>query len=100
MFDFEKILREKAVTQTELARRVGMATQNLSRLIKSDDIKVSALLKLADALSMHPIDFFSEKYCSVKFDNTFSAVSDSTVIKSQQRTIENLSETIKNLTSK
>lgn len=100
MFDFEKILREKAVTQTELAKRVGMATQNLSRLIKSDDIKVSTLLKISNALSMHPADFFNEKYCSIKFDNTISTCTDSDVLKSQQRTIENLSETIKNLTSK
>lgn len=100
MFDFDKILREKAITQTELAKRVGMATQNLSRLIKSDDIKVGTLLKLAEALSMHPTDFFNEKYCTITFESSSVGGTDSDIIRSQQRTIENLSEIIKNLTSK
>lgn len=93
MVDIDKILRERGISQAELARRLEMAPQNVSRIIKSDDIKLSVLNKIADALGVSVSSFFSNG------DNHFET-ENREILASQQRTIENLSETIKHLTSK
>lgn len=80
--DIEKILREQGVSKREFAERLNIAPQNVSRTIKrlSDNYsEIEDVLKLI-GYSDEPIN--------------------NDLLKSQQRTIENLSETIKNLTSK
>lgn len=73
-----------------VANAMGIIPQNLQSLFKSDDIKTGSLEKIAEAINKD-ITFFYD---------TQSTPVNSKLIESQQRTIENLSETIKNLTSK
>lgn len=80
--DIEKILRDQGVTKREFAEMLKIAPQNVSRTIKrlSDNYsEIENVLKLI-GYSEEPVN--------------------NDLLKSQQRTIENLSETIKNLTSK
>lgn len=56
LVDFDRILRSKGMTQVELANRLDMHPQNLSRVIKSDDIKLSLVLKIAKAIS-EPVEY-------------------------------------------
>ncbi len=80
--DIEKILRDRGVTKRELAEKLKIAPQNVSRTIKRLTDNYS---EIESVLQMIGYDL------NVPGDNMSA---------SQQRTIENLSETIKNLTSK
>ena len=88
VLDIEKILRERDISKRDFAEKLGIAPQNVNRTIKrlSENLsEVDNILKLLGT--------------SLKAEAADGAAGAS-LEASQQRTIENLSETIKNLTSK
>lgn len=49
-------LKNKKLTQQDLAKLLDVTPQNISKLLKGDDYKLSTLVKLEDALSINLID--------------------------------------------
>jgi len=47
-------IEENGIKLTEVARKTGISRQNLSRILDSNDIKVSQLLALSEALGVEP----------------------------------------------
>lgn len=55
-----RIRTEKQISGCELCRRAGMSRANLWKIEKGGgDLFVSTLLKVADALDVHPMDLIS-----------------------------------------
>ena len=46
------LLIKKGMTITDLAKKIGTSTQNLSNKLKRDDFKMSELREIADALEV------------------------------------------------
>ncbi len=46
------------VSQNDLAQKLGYTQANLSRILKADDIKISQLTKICEALNVPPYTFF------------------------------------------
>jgi len=97
MIDFKRFRKDKRLTQAALANMLGMDQSRISRMEKN-----------GDGFTPEHMDILCSRYADIDdyvIDDSNVApaptVSDLlAVITSQQRTIENLSETIKNLTSK
>ena len=91
-------LAENSISQTELAEKVGMPPQNIYRIIKNDETKVSTLIKIAQALGV-PASKLIDGSCD---DEELTAHKESLlkIIQDQQATIKNLSETLKAVTNK
>ena len=49
-----EFLKENRITINELAQHLSIASPNLLRMLKADDMKVSLLLRIADYLSVSP----------------------------------------------
>ena len=88
VIDFEKILRVKGVSKTELADRLNIPPQHVARTLRRLSKNLSEIDNILNLLGT-----------SLKAEAADGAAGAS-LEASQQRTIENLSETIKNLTSK
>ena len=82
VLDIEKILREQGISKKEFAEMLKIAPQNVSRTIK----------RLSDN--------YSEIEDVLKLIGYSDEPASNDLLKSQQRTIENLSETIRALVSK
>jgi transcriptional regulator with XRE-family HTH domain len=54
-------IKEQGISQAELAKRTGIAQQNLNRLLAADDIKVSQLIDITKALELPVTYFFDGK---------------------------------------
>jgi transcriptional regulator with XRE-family HTH domain len=50
-------LKQERISQSELAVKTGIIQQNLNRLLKSKEMKVSQMLKITEALGL-PTDYF------------------------------------------
>lgn len=88
VIDFEKILRVKGISKTELADRLNIPPQHVARTLRRLSKNLSEIDNILKLLGT-----------SLKAEAADGAAPAS-LEASQQRTIENLSETIKNLTSK
>jgi predicted DNA-binding protein YlxM (UPF0122 family) len=88
VLDIEKILRERDISKRDFAEKLGIAPQNVNRTIKRLSENLSEIDNILKLLGT-----------SLKAEAADGATPAS-LEASQQRTIENLSETIKNLTSK
>lgn len=52
-----RIRTERAISATQLCKRAGLSRPHLSKIERGGgDVFVSTLLKLADALGVHPMD--------------------------------------------
>lgn len=91
----KKLIKDKNLTIREVASDIGMTEQGFQKLIRENSTKVETLEAIAKRLNVSVSIFFNE----VQNDNK-EPLNQSNLVESQQRTIENLSETIKNLTSK
>lgn len=54
-------IKQKNLTQTELSARTLISQQNLNRILNSNEIKVSTLIKISKALNVPPSFFFDGK---------------------------------------
>ena len=90
-------LSENSVSQSELADKVGMPPQNIYRIIKKDEAKVSTLIKIAQALGTSVASLIDGE----PNDDGLIQHKDSLLklIQDQQETIKNLSESLRILTS-
>lgn len=94
----KEFLIENSISQAELAERMDMAYQNISRIIKKDDIKVSTLIKIANVLNTsigHLIDGEPDDSPVIQHKESLLKI-----IQDQQTTIKNLSESLKAVTNK
>ena len=55
---FKQILKQEGISQSELARRMGISKQALSKLLKQDDLLVSTVIKVIRPLGY---EFIIEK---------------------------------------
>lgn len=55
-----KIMRRQGVTRAELARRLGVSSSNIQAYLDGDP-KLSTLLKIADALGVHPAELLPQQ---------------------------------------
>lgn len=55
--EMKDIFRDLNISQSEVARRIGESSQNLSSMLASDDIKTGIVERIAEALS-RPVSFF------------------------------------------
>ena len=53
-------LKEKGISQAELARRVGKDRGNLGNILKSDNMGVQTVVQIAEALNVPISTFFEE----------------------------------------
>lgn len=51
-------IKENGIIQSELCKKLGYTQANLSRILNSDDIKVSQLEKICEALEVPILKFF------------------------------------------
>lgn len=58
------LYKRKLLTQAELAKRIGITTQGLSKALKKNDFKISMLKKIANALDV-PITYFFEDHTQI-----------------------------------
>lgn len=52
-------LAENGIKQNHLAKKLGVSKQNLSRILNSDDLKVSMLIKICNVLNIKPTHFLN-----------------------------------------
>lgn len=97
MIDFKRFRKDKRLTQATLANMLGMDQSRISRMEKN-----------GDGFTPEHMDILCSRYADIDdyvIDDSNVAPAPTVpallaLVASQQRTIENLSETIKNLTSK
>ena len=65
-----KIMRRQGVTRAELAERLGVKPPTIQKYLDGDP-KLSTLLKIADALNVHPAELLPQQNTS---DSTKHAV--------------------------
>lgn len=53
---FKSLLAENDLTYESLAEKIGVEKHNISYAIKTKDLKVSLLIKIANALNVKPQD--------------------------------------------
>lgn len=53
-------LKSNGIQQKMIAEKIGMDQASLNRLLRSDDMKVSVLQKISEALSVNPVVFLSD----------------------------------------
>lgn len=58
-----KIMRRQGVTRAELARRLGVSSSNIQAYLDGDP-KLSTLLKIAEALGVHPAELLPQQDAS------------------------------------
>ena len=57
LLNLERIMKFKNMTRADLARKLGVSRQQVSKLLKEDsDIKFSTVSKVADALNVDETD--------------------------------------------
>ncbi len=61
MLKVKEILKEKGITLTELANRIGMSPPSLSRALNSNTT-VEVLQKISDELEVDIADLFKKKH--------------------------------------
>lgn len=103
VLDPEKIFTTYKITQAELARRMNMPASNLKRLLENDDIKLSNIYKLADALGttigeLLGINTSTPSAGSNNYEVIICRLQG--IIEGQQQTIDNLIEAIKAISVK
>lgn len=54
-------IRENNISQSEVAKKTGIAQSNLNRLLNSDDLRISHLIQITKALGLPPSYFFDGK---------------------------------------
>jgi transcriptional regulator with XRE-family HTH domain len=91
------IAKNKQISIRKIAVDVGISDVALHSLIKNGSTNTTTLEKIANVLGVSAGVFF-DGYNEDCILNDNSDRDD--VVKSQQRTIENLSETVRNLTTK
>lgn len=89
-------IKKLEITQEEAAARLGITRQTLGIWLKYAELDDMTVQLVTAKLGISESSAMSEK--STNFAKVIAELTESN--KSQQRTIENLSETIKNLTSK
>lgn len=52
----KRVMQDKQITQLELAKRLGMAQSNMSKLINKSNAREKTILKLCEALECTPND--------------------------------------------
>ncbi len=75
----KEYMRLKNIPHTTLAEKLNTSNQNISRILNSDDLKVSTLEKIAKALDL-PIKYF--------FDDDLKEVIELEEIKAQLNTLQ------------
>jgi len=56
--NIKTVLKQRKITQAELAEKIGMTRNGLSLSLKNDDFKTSVLAKIAKALDVQVSYFF------------------------------------------
>lgn len=104
------ILRKYGRTQAELAGKLETTTQNISSLLKKDDVKTGLVERISAALDIPLWEFYGEAPVQtvnqngdggvrVNGNNNSCNSSDMLeIIRDQQKSISQLSDTISNLT--
>ncbi len=104
------VLRKYDRTQTELAEKLGTTSQNLSAALKKDDIKTGLVERVSAALDIPLWEFYGGTPVQTVNQNGDGGVRvngnnnscNSTdmleIIRDQQKSISQLSDTISNLT--
>jgi transcriptional regulator with XRE-family HTH domain len=90
----KKVAEEKKISIAEIGRRLDMSQQSISQMLRTDSIKFSIVLKIAEAIE---VDIF--ELVNYESDNTRPLPAQSiesfvSIIESQQRTIEDQQKTI------
>ncbi len=66
----ENLRKRREITQKDLSERVGMTTTGYQKMIRTGDVKVSVLEKLAQALGVDIQTFFGVQSGSVQIATT------------------------------
>lgn len=102
VLSIKKICVDYSISQSELAKRLEMPASNLARMLNNDDIKYSAIVKIAEALNTSVQELLGFSSSEAKDSSQYIAIIESQqdTIKSLQQSIENLTEAIKNISIK
>lgn len=65
----EQKLNERDMSKSELARRTGIANQNINRILEKSSIDTEKLVKISHALNYN----FFQDYCDAEFPNSGSS---------------------------
>lgn len=65
----EQKLNERDMSKSELARRTGIANQNINRILEKSSIDTEKLVKISKALDYN----FFQDYCDAEFPNSGSS---------------------------
>jgi transcriptional regulator with XRE-family HTH domain len=93
-----KLLKEKEITQNDIASQMGLSGNAISQALKKGDFKVSFLEKLAEILEVPIVCFFEE---DDKLSNGFKQIanghgnSQNFVLKTEHEKVMVLEEKIK-----
>lgn len=90
----KKVAEEKKISIAEIGRRLDMSQQSISQMLKTDSIKFSMVLRIAEAMETditELINYGSDNTSPLPTQTIESFVS---IIESQQRTIEDQQKTI------
>lgn len=61
MIHIKEILKERGITQAELAQRLGVHRVALNSTLNNPNIKLSTIEKIADAIGCDVSEFFAKK---------------------------------------
>lgn len=68
------IMRKKGIMQNVLAEKIGVSSATVSSYLRNDDIRLSTLERIANALDVSIVDFFKEPEVSDDTEKEFPAL--------------------------
>lgn len=94
----EQKLNERDMSKSELARRTGIANQNINRILEKSSIDTEKLVKISKALDYN----FFQDYCDAEFPNSGSSQHNVSLSGRNNQVINNTSgrDSIINATTK
>ena len=58
VYNIKQLSKQQSISMRELAKRIGMTTTGFHRTLENGSIKVNTLFEIANALKVHPFQFY------------------------------------------
>lgn len=84
--DIKDVLSKRGIAQTEIAKILGIAPNNLNNMLAKDDVRTGLLESIASAANIPISVFYGDSY-SVIGSNNATAINNSTATASDDRLI-------------
>lgn len=84
--DIKEVLQKHGIAQTEIARSLGLAPNNLNNMLAKDDVRTGLLEDIASASNIPISVFYGDSY-TVTGNHGATAINNSTATSSDDRLV-------------